>query len=141
MGYQRVTPIDALPELEQIDSGRPSPGGAPGGMSGDKIKRFIRKTHQPQYDLNLPPVSPVQQAALPIRPSVTYNVRDTEVVMDKPQIISQPGSDCNCIQVLNHSKSCPICVKLYKSDNTVYLIIIAILSVISILLMKKVLDI
>jgi hypothetical protein len=36
--------------------------------------------------------------------------------------------------------SCPICSRFYHNDNTVYIIAIVILSIICILLLKRVLD-
>ena len=47
----------------------------------------------------------------------------------------------SCLEVAEHIKDCPICSKLYNNDNTVYIIVIVILSIICILLLKRVLDI
>jgi hypothetical protein len=46
----------------------------------------------------------------------------------------------NCLDLANHAEKCPICSKLYKMDNRLYLIIIAVLAVVILLLFKKVLD-
>jgi hypothetical protein len=50
----------------------------------------------------------------------------------------QPTQSLNCLDVANHIQSCPICSQLYKHDTTPYVIIIAILALLSILLIKKV---
>jgi hypothetical protein len=50
-------------------------------------------------------------------------------------------SSCDCRTVYDHISSCPICKKFYVNDNTVYLIIIAILVVVCALLLKRVLHI
>jgi hypothetical protein len=51
----------------------------------------------------------------------------------------KPGT--NCVDIANHAANCPVCSKLYNNDNTVYIIAIAILTIICILLLKRVLDI
>lgn len=50
-------------------------------------------------------------------------------------------SNTTCIQVAEHIRDCPICCKFYKNDNTVYIIVIIILSIMCLLLLKRVLDI
>lgn len=47
----------------------------------------------------------------------------------------------NCRDVCKHVRNCEICSSLYKNDRTIFIIIIVILSVICILLLKKVLKI
>ena len=47
----------------------------------------------------------------------------------------------NCIDVANHIQSCPICSKFYNNDKTLYILAIIILSIVCLLLMKKVLNI
>lgn len=47
----------------------------------------------------------------------------------------------NCIDIAEHVKDCPICSKFYKRDNTLYIIVIVVLAIITILLLKRVLNI
>jgi hypothetical protein len=47
----------------------------------------------------------------------------------------------NCIDVANHIQSCPICSKFYNNDKTLYILAIIILSIVCLLLLKKVLNI
>lgn len=47
----------------------------------------------------------------------------------------------SCIDVANHITVCPICSKFYKCDRSVHMLLIVILSVIAILLLKKVLGV
>ena len=47
----------------------------------------------------------------------------------------------NCIDIHNHVTQCPICSKFFKFDNSVYIISIIVLSIICILLLKKVLNV
>lgn len=46
----------------------------------------------------------------------------------------------NCQDFYNHVKSCPICSKFYNTDRTVYVIIIVLLSLVSLILLKRVLE-
>lgn len=61
------------------------------------------------------------------------------------QPISYPTNNYNnfpsCIQVSEHIRDCPICCKFYKHDNTAHTIIIIVLSIMCLLLLKRVLDI
>ena len=45
-----------------------------------------------------------------------------------------------CLDVHSHIQSCPICSKFFKQDNSLYIIAIIILSIICIMLLKKVLN-
>lgn len=131
MPYQKVTPIDALPELEQVDTKVQ--------QAEESVKRFVRNTHKPSmmFEQRTPTPTggmPMGGMPPPYRP-VELEIESKEYVMPVPQ------QTCNCVDVLNHAKNCPICMKFYNNDNTVYLIIIAILAVVCILLLKKVLDI
>ena len=47
----------------------------------------------------------------------------------------------NCVDVADHVKNCSVCSRLYHTDKTIYFIIIAILSIICIILLKKVIDV
>lgn len=46
----------------------------------------------------------------------------------------------NCAELADHVSDCRICKKFYSTDNTPYLIVIIILSIICILLLKRVLN-
>jgi len=47
----------------------------------------------------------------------------------------------SCIDVAEHIATCPICSKVYNCDKTLYIVTIIILSIICLLLLKKVLEI
>jgi hypothetical protein len=49
-------------------------------------------------------------------------------------------NELNCIVVSEHILNCPICSKLYKSDNNIHNIIIIMLCIVILLLLKKILD-
>lgn len=54
---------------------------------------------------------------------------------------NEPTTKPSCLDVSMHHADCPVCSKIYKCDKAVYLVIIAILTIVCILLMKKVLNI
>lgn len=56
----------------------------------------------------------------------------TQQQSEKPQV--------SCLDLANHQTGCPICSKLYNCDKTLYIIVIVLLSVICVILLKKVLE-
>lgn len=56
------------------------------------------------------------------------------------KITKMPVGSPTCIECADHITNCPICSKFYNNDKTLYIIIISILSLICIILLKKVLD-
>jgi len=46
----------------------------------------------------------------------------------------------SCLDVAEHIANCPLCSKFYSTDKTIYIVAIVALSIICILLLKKVLD-
>jgi len=50
------------------------------------------------------------------------------------------GGGVNCPSVMLHINSCPLCNKLYNPDRTLYVLIIIILSIVSVILLKKSID-
>jgi hypothetical protein len=56
------------------------------------------------------------------------------------KITKMPIGSPTCIECADHITNCPICSKFYNNDKTLYILIISILSLICIILLKKVLD-
>ena len=54
-----------------------------------------------------------------------------------PFAVEQP----TCLQVAEHIQTCPICSKLYNNDKTMYIITIVLLSLVIIILLKKIMNI
>lgn len=46
----------------------------------------------------------------------------------------------NCLDISKHVKDCPICTKFYNNDKSLYVMTIVVLTVICILLLKKILE-
>lgn len=51
-----------------------------------------------------------------------------------------PDLVITCPMIFEHIKNCPICSKFYNSDKTMYVIAIVLLSIVCIILLKRVLE-
>jgi len=162
MSYKNATPIDMLPELEDLEreqrygvnfgeSVKYQPGISGGSYAtnatypgaamvptgeAERIGRFIRGGH----------TTPIEAGMLPnqVQPDINMtNKYGTYIEKEETSIrkYNLPADSPSCINVAEHISLCPICSKFYNNDKTVYIIAIVVLSVICILLMKKVLDV
>ncbi len=50
------------------------------------------------------------------------------------------GGGVNCPSVMLHINSCPLCNKLYNPDRTLYILVIVILAIVSLIMMKRVME-
>lgn len=55
-------------------------------------------------------------------------------------VVHASGGGVNCPSVMLHINSCPLCNKLYNPDRTLYILLITILGVVSLVLLKRVMD-
>jgi len=145
MPYQKVTMIEDLPELDQVDVNSQSIAQPNNSEAGRKLARFIR-----QSTGNMPPESGMQLYSQPYGGGDDNDGYGIPVTMDQnmgshysPKIMESYGQhqSFSCHDMYNHVKECHICQKFYKTDNTIYLIIIAILVIACALLAKKVLNV
>ena len=67
------------------------------------------------------------------------NLNSTRLQADEEE--SSTDSEISCLDVAAHTADCEICKKMYQTDLTPYIIIIALLSLILLLLIKKVLKV
>lgn len=155
MSGPNVTMIDQLPELSDVENG--GMGGMPGmgGGMGRGRPGMGMGMYQPSMS-QIPPEQAQKYARLirnpPHRPDPQSGMNMSDYQHHDPQqdqIIEQPPmlrenlalTRISCLDISDHVKDCPICSKFYSNDRTVYIIIIVILSVICLLLLKKVLDV
>jgi hypothetical protein len=93
----------------------------------------------PYNDINTPeqytPIPNDQQYSQPQQQY--YPEHYVPPVMEK---FDNQTNNLSCIDVANHIAQCPICSQLYKNDKSIYMIAIIILSVVCLLLLKKVLE-
>jgi hypothetical protein len=126
MPYQRftipsnATPIDEISETDDFEH--------PSQPSSDTLRRFIRPQHDPQ-------------SAIYGNINVGSPQRDERVRIEEQNFIMpttvQQNISYNCADIYEHILNCPVCQRLHKTDNTVYICIIVILLVFCILLFKK----
>jgi hypothetical protein len=157
---RNFTLIDELPDLEELESngmnygmnrqfnGEPHKFGKPLHFANqetqEKIKKFIRPSmgepikesgmgreynHPQQTEFFSPPHPPHPH---PPPPQEYLNQENSQ-----PQYSQNSPT---CLEIASHVKSCPICSRFYNNDNTIYIIAIIILSIICILLLKRVLN-
>lgn len=68
------------------------------------------------------------------------NIIDEGFEQQPPKKVYSLSDGPSCIDVANHIAECPICSKFYNNDKTLYLLIIAIMSIVCVLLLKRVID-
>lgn len=150
---RNFTLIDELPDLEELESGgmnhQPTHNGSPhtfgeplhfaNQQTQDKFNKFIRppmgeaiKESGMSREFNQPDFSNHS-------PQQYLNQENSKPQYQQPQY-PQPQYSPTCLEIASHVKSCPICSRFYNNDNTIYIISIIILSIICILLLKRVLN-
>jgi hypothetical protein len=144
MRNQRVTMIDELPNLEDLTGvgdyhvqmdrhimERPD-------VNDSKYQKHIRGNHMVNPQAGMEGYGPSQTNSLQAQ-------QQHEAIMQQPQqrIIEIQGNPMsyNCVDVAKHIEGCPICSKFYHNDKTVYIIAIVVLSIVCLLLMKRVLNV
>jgi hypothetical protein len=146
--YRNFTMIDELPDVDDIDD--PS----------IKAQKVIRGTHKmvpesgmanyghPPGHMQGPGPGHIQGPPghlgqhghpNPHEPIVLQN-QVIEMQQAPPQ---QPYYDFphNCIDIARHIHACPICSRFYNNDKTLYIVAIIMLSIICVLLLKRVLNV
>ena len=151
--YQKFTRIEELPELQQVEPIQQSVAQPEYATNqGDvhpKLQRFIRPqshgmpvTPVEYYDQNVG--QPEEEAYSGLPPSsfdLTRGYKPKQVPSPIMEPYEPEHSHYNCKDLYGHVKECDICKRFYKTDNTVYLIIIAILIIACALLAKKVMNV
>ena len=156
--YQKVTMLDDLPDLQDIEGDFMGPAPHNRGVSNGSINqpryppaddilppetngkydKFIRNHHQFLPESGMSHRMPPQEMFGPPPPQMTIT---PEMYEDQVRFASEENKKIhNCIDICNHINDCPICSKFYSNDKTVYVIAIVVLSIICILLLKRVLD-
>ena len=155
MSYGRpknVTFIEELPDLDEMDQD-PHHMGAQGvgshqqmvrGMlppaMANKMSKFMRPNHRPPPQAGMLAPRAEHFEAPPPPPVPPHQVMPQQA---EQQVIEPAAAakDCpSCVDIAGHVTDCPVCSKFYQNDRTVYIIAIVVLSIICILLLKKVLD-
>lgn len=163
-GTQKFTMIDDLPDLDDLEGPPPHQRAVnqgqirssryqgtdmlPNGQE-DKFGKFIRQGHampheagmsHPQSMQGHPHMAP--HMASHMAPHMAPVVQESYEKQDEENTnrYSMPSNTPTCLEIAEHIASCPICSKFYNDDKSIYIIAIVVLTVICILLLKKVLD-
>jgi hypothetical protein len=156
MRNQHVTMIDELPELEdlagvgdyhvQMDRHimeRPD-------IHDNRYQKHIRGAHvinhQAGMDNNGPmegygPAQPNSFHASLQHPQEAIMQAPPPQKMEAPMMMQPDPMSYNCVDIAKHIQGCPICSKFYHNDKTVYIIAIVVLSIVCLLLLKRVLNV
>lgn len=147
-----TTDINRILELEDLESmddhNIPS-------LQAQQVKRFINNngydTH-PQAGMNpsnyttqdnqipLYNSNYTQDNQIPIYNGFNSNNSLPQPLKEQVNIYEMAKNSPTCLEFAEHHANCPICSKFYNNDKTLYIAIIIILSIICILLLKKVLN-
>ena len=144
---KNVTYLNDLPELEDLNS--------KGHHVPEKFKKFIRNgmgnppeesgmkqqewaSNKTQVNLGSGATSGREQ---PANQSISTPTEEDNVQTDLRNIGLKHLLDTpSCLDIHAHVQQCPICSKFFKHDNTLFIIAIVFLSILCILLLKKVLN-
>lgn len=116
------TKIEDLPELGDVEGSLPRHDGS--------MNKFIRGGHQMMPQAGMQPLQPP--------PPPQHPPHEMMVPMPPPP---PDWSRISCLDINNHITNCPICSRFYGRDNTVYIIAIIVLSIVCLLLLKRVLNV
>ncbi len=143
---RNVTMIDDLPELEdEKDNGMTMRGIRP-TMSHHQMQHpSMMMNRPPQQHPSMMMNQPQQQPTLVRMPLPVFDEEQPQPHMGFVSDVRNKFEDDKrriyCIDVAEHISSCPICSKFYNVDKTPYILAIVILSIVCIILLKRVLSI
>jgi len=167
MNKNMVTFIDELPSMSEIDDGNMYPMIPP--AESNKIKRMIRnhdhnipiesgmntKSHQMFQEEEM------QRKMFEDEQQRQMQEQQMQMQMQEQQQIREPyllthnhdddrrkkrkrhqhfDDDLSCISVAEHTTNCVVCSKLYNDDRSIYSGVIIVLLIISLILLKKVVE-
>jgi len=142
MNRQRpVTMIDELPEVDEMEAQeqhqRFPQEERQTGLAPEKYAKYIRTNREMYKGSGMERYEPPQEQYDP-------QGQGQQEVQQNIQYIDPPSKYAhiphNCLDIASHVQDCPICSKFYNTDKTIYIIIIIILSLICLLLVKKLLN-
>jgi hypothetical protein len=102
--------------------------------------------HQPQPQSQPPPEqTQITQFIIPPPPPQNQFMEDSmyEPNFNQPPMRYNPhhNYDINCVSVADHTTNCIVCSRLYQHNTSGYIVVIILLSIICILLLKRVLNV
>jgi hypothetical protein len=136
MPYQKVTFLEDLDKYPDIDTM---------GQQQPNTDKFLKKNHKAPLESGMsiydqPPPSHTKKYD-PMYNQMDYKLDPNYRRVQEDYYEPTLAANCNCQDLYNHYSECHICQKFYKSETTIYLVIIAILMITCALLAKKVLNV
>lgn len=141
--------IDDLPSLDDLEGNS--------GLSmipsdnANQINKFIRNGYQPPQEAGMGSRQAAQQQQqqpqqqqmqMQIYEQPPQNLEPQQLQVYEPmKYIQHDYRHLSCISVADHASNCIVCSRLYNNDRTGYIIVIILLSIICILLLKRVLNV
>jgi hypothetical protein len=148
-GSSNVTMIEDLIDLDETNHSLSSNNILPNDQE-DKYSKFIRQKHIPKYS----EYQNNQEQIIPHNQQQFMNNNQEQIIPHNQQQFMnnipleyhQPlynipmHSPYSCLDIAAHIDNCPICSKFYKNDKTVFIVSIVLLTIVCIILLKKVLE-
>lgn len=149
---QNVTPLEMLPDLEDLEKNEYSLMNVLPPGETEKFARYIRNNQHngiAKQSGMAPNIHSGKQRQYHDNHYNDHQYNDKKENYDYNHIqqedgiktFNMPSGTPSCLDVAEHIANCPICSKFYNTDKTIYIIAIVILSIICILLLKKVLNV
>ena len=140
---QYTTPIEELPDLEELERSMQQ---HPMKMNrkldivpqSEKYDKFLRNSYTPPDESGMNYREQPQEMYMPNMPNMPMGYNQQP---QYKEMMYDGRGEPSCIQISNHISNCPICIKFYNNDKTLYILAIVILAIFCILLIKKVLNI
>lgn len=136
---KNITLIDDLPYLDEIDNNNNIYNMIPSDKSSQIVQKFIRN-----HNYNPPLESGMNNNQQQIIPQQNFPTVDIPMPYEQQQqqpIYKSNYYDLSCVSVADHATNCVVCSRLYDNNNTGYVVTIILLSIICILLLKRVLNV
>lgn len=149
MSYGNITMLGDLPNLEDMEGlGVGNPPGQPYQASPNfRMESHIMERPNPNDEKFQKYIRPNQH----ISPNAGMGLNNPpsppqQHYPEQEMIVMQPPSQPNylrhhCLDIAGHIHECPICSKFYSNDKTVYVIVIILLTIVCLLLLKRVLNV
>jgi len=145
MPYQKVTMIDDLPDLDQIDpmsQAQPMVAKQRGIRTTDRVGSIPQESGMSYYQQPTPDIYESQSPYSGENPmydrDLGRNYRPKSGPLFEPyESMAVKPCEYNCKCIYEHVKECDICKRFYRPDTTPYLIIILILIIACAMMGKK----
>ena len=142
---QYTTAIAELPDLEELESSRHNPKQMSRKLdivpNSEKYDKFLKNNYTPPDEAGMNYREQPQEMYMQQNMQNMQNMQMGYMEQQPQYKEMYDGREPSCIQIANHISNCPICIKFYNNDKTLYILAIVILAIFCILLIKKVLNI